>query len=326
MKRLVLIALAVSLVGGVGITCACKAGIVTPPYVGLAKVWSVAVCKVDGPFSGDPLEVSPLQVLTADHVTDVQASLIADPFLMQEGETLYLFYEVLNDDTNQGDLAVSVSTDGEHWTYQGVVLDEDFHLSYPQVFRHQGNIFMIPESCAAGSVRLYRATNFPTEWQFERTLIEKPLVDPTIFQHGDHWWLFASPADDWDDLHLYLSESLDSANWREHPQSPIVEGSKRFARQGGRIIQEDGRIFRIAQDHKLHYGHQVWSMEIDKLTPLEYSETLTSRLPILTADGKGWNEIGMHHLDMLALPNGKRIMSVDGLEQRLVVGPVSLSF
>lgn len=326
MKRLFLIALTVFAVGGISITCACKAGIVTPPYVGFAKVWSVAICNVDRPFAGAPLEISPLKIITADHVTDISARLIADPFLMQEGKSSYLFYEVLNEDTGQGDLAVSVSTDGENWTYQGVVLDEDFHLSYPQVFKHEGSIYMIPESCAAGSVRLYRATNFPTEWAFERTLIEKPLVDPTIFRHEDHWWLFASPADDWDDLRLYFSKTLDPTDWKEHPQSPIVEGSKRFARQGGRIIREDGRLFRIAQDHKLHYGHQLWAMEIDRLTPEEYSETLTSRLPLLTAGGKGWNGIGMHHLDMLALPNGKRIMCVDGLEQLLVVGPIRLSF
>ena len=138
--------------------------------------------------------------------------------------------------------------------------------------------------------------------------------------------LVVQPADDWDDLRLYFSKTLDPTDWKEHPQSPIVEGSKRFARQGGRIIREDGRLFRIAQDHKLHYGHQVWAMEIDRLTPEEYSETLTSRLPLLTAGGKGWNGIGMHHLDMLALPNGKRIMCVDGLEQLLVVGPIRLSF
>ena len=326
MKHTVLIALAICAAGGIGITCACKAGLVTTPYFGFAKVWSVAVCKVDGPFTGTSLDVSPLQIITADHVTDVDARLVADPFLIHDGETYCLFYEVLNAATHEGDIGVSVSIDGDDWTYQCIVLDEDFHLSYPQIFKHKDNIYMIPESCAAGSVRLYRATDFPTEWVFERTLIEKPLVDPTIVRHGDHWWIFASPADEWDDLKLYLSEKLDSPNWREHPQSPIVEGSKRFARQGGRIIKEDGRMFRIAQDHKLHYGHQIWSMEIDTLTPEEYSERLTSRSPILTADGQGWNEIGMHHLDMHEHPNGKRIMCVDGLEHVLVLGPVSLSF
>lgn len=326
MKRLVLIALAVFAVGGIGITCACKAEIITPPYVGFAKVWSVAICEVDGPFSGVPLEVSPLQIITADHVTDVDARLVADPFLLQDGETSYLYYEVLNAANNEGDIGLSVSTDGKHWTYQGVVLNEDFHLSYPQVFKHENDFYMIPESFEADSVRLYRATNFPTEWTFERTLLDKPLVDPTIVRHGDYWWIFASPAGEWDDLRLYFSKDLHAANWQEHPQSPIVEGSKRFARQGGRIIRENGRMFRIAQDHKLHYGHQVWAMEIDTLTPEAYSETLTSRTPILTADGKGWNEIGMHHLDMHVLPNGKRIMCVDGLEQVLIVGPVSLSF
>ena len=39
-----------------------------------------------------------------------------------------------------------------------IVLAEPFHLSYPYVFEWQGSHYMIPESGAAKSVRLYRAS------------------------------------------------------------------------------------------------------------------------------------------------------------------------
>ena len=34
-------------------------------------------------------------------------------------------------------IGVFTSTDGLRFQYQGIALEEPFHLSYPQVFRHQ---------------------------------------------------------------------------------------------------------------------------------------------------------------------------------------------
>ena len=47
----------------------------------------------------------------------------------------------------------------------GIVLDEPFHLSYPQVFQWQGAWYMTVESAGARRVSLYRATDFPLRWE-----------------------------------------------------------------------------------------------------------------------------------------------------------------
>lgn len=325
MKRVCLFALALFVLGAVGLTCACKAGIVTPPFFGYANVWSVAVCSLEEPFDGTPLKITSIRHITAEDVTDVPAQFVADPFMLRKDGVWYLFYEVLNGDNGEGDIGLSTSSDGVHWNYNSIVLNEDFHLSYPQVTEHDGEIYMVPESSAAGNVRLYRATDFPTGWTFERTLIDKPLVDATLMQHDGRWWMFASPHDAWGDLHLYSTDDLSSADWVEHPQSPIVKGSSRFARPGGRIVQQGDRLFRLAQDHKLRYGHQLWSLEITKLTTDEYQESPAGKAPILTADGDGWNGIGMHHLDLHLTADGKPFACVDGLQRVLCLGPVTLS-
>ena len=54
------------------------------------------------------------------------------------------------------------------------MLKEPFHLSYPYVFKHKGTYYMIPESRAAGAVRLYRARSFPLSLEFDTTLFEGP--------------------------------------------------------------------------------------------------------------------------------------------------------
>jgi hypothetical protein len=61
-------------------------------------------------------------------------------FLIQ-GSKMYLFYETKNSITMQGDIGVAESSDqGVTWTYVGVALDEEWHLSYPQVFEYDGEV------------------------------------------------------------------------------------------------------------------------------------------------------------------------------------------
>jgi len=55
-----------------------------------------------------------------------------------------LFYETKNSITNQGDIGVSKSTDkGATWQQLGIALNEDWHLSYPYVFEHDGQVLLV---------------------------------------------------------------------------------------------------------------------------------------------------------------------------------------
>ena len=85
-------------------------------------------------------------ILTASDIDDINATYVADPFLFFENDIWYMFFEVFNENTNQGDIALATSNDGFHWTYQQVVLDESFHLSYPYVFKWQNDYYMMPET------------------------------------------------------------------------------------------------------------------------------------------------------------------------------------
>ena len=57
-------------------------------------------------------------------MTDVPGKFVADPFLVEENLTWYLFFEVYNLKTEQGDLAVATSTNTKNWRYEQIVLDE----------------------------------------------------------------------------------------------------------------------------------------------------------------------------------------------------------
>jgi hypothetical protein len=291
------------------------------PFLGKEAAWSIGVYNglspVDSFSSGNVSN----PVLTARDVADVPAKHVADPFMVRENHTWYMFFKVINAETDQGDIGLATSEDGLNWTYEQIVLDEPFHLSYPYVFRWQDEYYMIPESFEANSIRLYRADDFPLHWSFVGTLLDGgDYVDSSIFRfNDDRWWLFTATPEN-DTLRLYYAQEL-LGPWIEHPESPIVEGDSNIARPGGRVLVFDGRIIRYAQDDDdSTYGKQVRAFEITELSTASYQETEVSGNPIVEASGTGWNGMYMHHVDIHQITEDRWIASVDGCGEVWVFG------
>ncbi|MDH5781404.1 MAG: hypothetical protein OEZ07_02405 [Dehalococcoidia bacterium] len=249
-------------------------------------------------------------VLTANDITHAEIEYVADPFLTYENSTYFMFFEVLNANTDQGDIALATSNDGLSWTYEQIVLDEPFHLSYPYVFKWKSEYYMIPESGQDQSIRLYKADNFPYDWSFIKILLEgEAFVDNTIFHYDDMWWLFTGTVNN-DVLRLHYSDTP-LGPWTEHPKSPIIEGDANIARPGGNVIVFDGRILRYTQDCDPYYGNQVWAFEITTLTTRDYEEHRVGTTPILKGFDN-WNTRGMHQISPYRVSENRWIASVDG--------------
>lgn len=103
-------------------------------------------------------------VITHADITDVPAGFVADPFMLNVNGTWHMFFEILSLLDHKGKIGWATSSDGLHWDYQRLVIDEPFHLSYPYVFEWQGEYYMVPESWEANGIRLYRADRFPDRW------------------------------------------------------------------------------------------------------------------------------------------------------------------
>lgn len=227
----------------------------------------------------------------------VDVGLIADPFFLKQGDTTHLFFEVVNEATGSGEIAHASGSLEDGFSYQGVVLREPFHLSYPHVFEADGAIWMVPESWEAGAVRLYRADPFPSRWTYVGDLVKGgEFVDPTPFRHDGRWWMFVSDRTN-GRLDLYFSDTL-TTGWTAHPQNPLITGNPDIARPGGRIIEDHGQLYRVGQDAYPSYGLAVGLFAIEELTPTRYRESAHPRNPVLGPSGRGWNADGMHHLDL----------------------------
>jgi hypothetical protein len=266
----------------------------------------------------DPMRLGPISgvanpVVTASMVSDIDAAFVADPFLLRRSGRWHLFFEVWNNHSHRGEIAWCESADGLDWHYRGIALREPFHLSYPLVFEAQGEIYLLPETHAAGEVRLYRASAFPGRWKCESILLRGVYCDATVFRHEDLWWMLAmrgnSPAGG--PLDLFWSKELHDG-WCPHPRSPLPVDPRQYSRPGGRVWQVGERLLRFAQSSAPWYGSSVSVFEIRKLSPTEYEEAPIGPVPLLEGSGSGWNREGMHHIDLAPLQSGGWLAAVDG--------------
>ncbi len=271
--------------------------------------WSIGIYEGLTPFDLDTKNIQN-PVLTADDVVDVNAAFVADPFMVFRNQKYYMFFEVQNQKNDQGDIAYAESVDGRKWKYKKVVIDEEFHLSYPYIFEWKNTYYMIPESNQDYSVRLYQATKFPDQWQYAGCLLSGDrYVDPSIFRYKDRWWMFVSNVKS-NVLNLYFSKNL-TKGWQPHPKNPIVKFNKHFSRPGGRVILYNSKPLRLTQDDYPSYGIQVFAFEITELSETSYADRLVSDKPIVTRTGFGWNAAGMHHVDPHKIGD-KWVVAVDG--------------
>jgi hypothetical protein len=251
-------------------------------------------------------------------VDDIYTAFVADPFMVKTQDRWLMFFETLNTKTQKGQIAYAESKNGLDWNYQQVILAEDFHLSYPYTFEFEANWYMIPESCEAGAVRLYKATSFPQKWELvSELLVGKRFVDASVVNFDDIWWMFVGIERDenttCDELRLYYADCL-WGDWIEHPMSPIVCNNMEISRPAGRIVTIDDRLVRFAQDCTNSYGGNASAIQINLLTKDSYlEERINPHHPYLFTLGTlKCNGLGMHHLDPILLSDGSWLACVDG--------------
>jgi hypothetical protein len=206
----------------------------------------------------------------------------ADPFVFDDEDDTYVFFEERRAGAGKAHISyVRLDAQARPSILVTPALVRPYHVSYPFVFRHGGEVFMILESSANRTVELYRASSFPSTWELESVLLDRVIaVDPTLLAEEARLWLFAGVAEEGaalnDELHLYSAATL-AGPWEPHPANPVVS-DVRSARPAGRIFRQDGNLIRPSQDCSRRYGYALVFNRIDVLTDDDYRETPVGRL------------------------------------------------
>lgn len=283
------------------------------------ELWSIGVYKLQA-FE-DILELGSRQPVSLIGETGFRKdfqyqSTVADPFLFVSGEVLYLFYEVKTDH-GHGEIWVNTLLKDGSWGTLGRALKEDFHLSYPQVFEYQGNIYMLPEAAASGRVLLYVAVEFPLKWKMASVVVDEPLVDPTlIIQNNDEIFLLATTRKN--ELKLYFSSSLRTSFI---DSGIVVTKDLAISRCGGTPLRIGNALYRIAQDCTGEYGKFIRLLHIHDLSRTGYSEEMFQEM-LFSTEAK-WMRNGHHHLSAVEF-EGAVYMAADGRRKDMYVNTLIL--
>jgi hypothetical protein len=205
----------------------------------------------------------------------------ADPFLFEKDGRTFLFFEDFRYADNRAVISCcELGPDGTPGS-PVEVLRCPFHLSYPFVFEHEGEIYMIPETKENRMVELYRATSFPTGWVSEAVLLNDVYaVDATVQEIDGRFWMFAGVSNgnfsNCDELCLFFADAL-TGPWAPHAANPVLSDVRR-SRPAGRLFYDEGRLIRPSQDCGKAYGYALLFSEVLTLSETEYEERQISRL------------------------------------------------
>lgn len=201
----------------------------------------------------------------------------ADPFIMEKNENYYIFIEELIYKENKGKISVIVMDKNGNYSLPEVVLERDYHLSYPFLFEENDELYMIPETAQNKTIELFKCTEFPNKWEFCTNLMENVhAVDSTIIKKDNKYWLFCNikeneGASTHDELFLFYSDSLFNQNWIPHHKNPIVSDVKK-SRPAGNFFRLNNKLYRPSQNCGKRYGYGMSINEVRKLTESSYKE------------------------------------------------------
>lgn len=222
----------------------------------------------------------------------------ADPFLVEFRDEVYLFAELyLYKSERNGVIGYCKYEDGKFGDWI-VTMDKHWHLSYPNVFVYENELYMCPESYQKEEVGIYRLIEFPDKWEHVYTLLNNgKYVDTTFLKKNNEIYFFTFRprfCNSEGDLLLY------KINGDQISEPLLITNNKEIARPGGKIIADGERLIRVSQNCQKEYGKELVFSEILSVWP-QYQEKVIARWqPDDVVDIKGRRFSGIHTYNRLS--------------------------
>ncbi len=234
------------------------------------------------------------------HLAPPQDRIWADPFPVEQNDSLYVFIEqqfrgkngtlgyiVLDPISlfSEQDLSAQKKLSAvppESLPVFHTILEKPYHLSFPHIIDENGTLYMIPESNESNKIDCLRCTSFPDSWEYECTLMENVCaVDTVIWKNDGTYYLLTNIAHTGESLnekaYLFSSQTFPSTDWVSCTANPVITDTG-CSRNAGAIRMGNGKIYRAAQDCKKEYGAAMTIYEITAVSLQGLSETPISRI------------------------------------------------
>lgn len=201
---------------------------------------------------------------------------IADPFFLIDKEIIaYEYYDYKSSKGHINCLANGVTR---------VLLEENYHLSWPFSFRSNGSVYLLPESSNIGVSYLYKVElgeNGPAIIG-KREFLELPLVDPVVVSCSNDLIILMSTekSEDVDLLendisYLYLIKHKNLTSF-EVVEKILLTIDCDASRNGGIFEIDDNRYF-IKQKNSFGYGKGIAMYELRGIASVTTAKGLSRR-------------------------------------------------
>lgn len=237
-----------------------------------AQNWGVAFA---------PTHWRDLDMALGSRIANPPGHFLADPFVAEvDGQTV-CFVEDYDYAAGRACIsAYALEPGGARRLGEAIV--EPFHMSFPFVFRHEGQLYMCPETSEARDIRVYRCRGSALDWELAAILMrDVSAADSVLFPHADRWWLLTNldggGGDHSSELCAFHADHPLSPKWTAHAANPLVLDAA-HARNGG-FLTDGQSVFRVAQRQGFAtYGEGTSIRRITHLSTEQYAEEEVARI------------------------------------------------
>ena len=187
----------------------------------------------------------------------------ADPFILEvTPEYIYVLVEAMPSATQKGVIAkLIIARSSMTITDVEVILEEPWHLSFPNIMRKDGHVYVYPESAYGKKLYLYELTQEKTgktSLKRIKTLCDDVIWDTDITDLFGEPLLFTAHQNDF---------NLDIYSWNNSSErfeySESLESTKQNMRMAGALFEHKGNIIYPSQISTPYvYGKAVELREI----------------------------------------------------------------
>lgn len=221
---------------------------------------------------------------------------VADPFPIEVNGELYIFGEVFEYIKDKGSIGYTKLESGKFTPWK-IVIEEDYHMSFPYLFYENDTLYMCPEASHSNQLYLYKCVEFPNKWEKDRVLIDGGNFNDTIFYKKDGTvYGFTSI---WESIEKHEFKMFRvQENGCEFSDGKLDTLDFYLTRPAGKVFFDNGKNIIVSQICKPLYGTGLIFKEFKQDWPNYSEKELYRVMPNEITCNIKENYVGMHTFNM----------------------------
>lgn len=210
----------------------------------------------------------------------------ADPIPFFWNEKQFVFVEIFDKFKEKGCIGVCDYTSDGILHRPHRIIEENFHMSFPNVFTYKKTNYLIPECSETNQIRIYKMGQDITQWECAHVFENMgTIVDIAIWMENELIMLLGSRINP-ENRHqsrlvLYRLEKLGTQSVRINKEWEEEEYSY-DTRNGGNFIKRNEECIRVVQHStKNIYGKFITLKQVEKLDSKGINEKYIQKMDII---------------------------------------------